>query len=375
MKQIQMVDLNTQYLRLKEGIDAALAQTMNHMLFINGPEVKEFQEDFEKYLGVKHVIPCANGTDALQLALMAFAIKPGDEVITSNFTFISTVEVIALLGLKPVVVDVNLENFNILPQEIEKKITPRTKAIIPVHLFGQAANMDAIVEIAQKYQLKIIEDVAQSIGGEYYGDGSSTKKLGTIGDVGCTSFFPSKNLGCFGDGGACFTNDDIVAQKLRELANHGSAKKYYHTSIGVNSRLDSMQAAILNVKLCHLDDFNKRRNVVAEYYDRHLADIEQLRIPHRSELSNHVFHQYTLRVVGGNRDVLQDVLLKAGIPSMIYYPLPIHKQEAFLSLVDGNEQFPNSDLLSEQVLSLPMHTEMDLDQLKYIVDTIKEFFK
>ena len=372
MKKIQMVDLKSQYLRIKEDIDHAIMSTLNHTSFINGPEVKLFQQNLQNYLKVKHVVPCANGTDAIQIALMALGLKPGDEVITSNFTFISTVEVIALMGLKPVLVDVSLNDFNILAKEIEKKITDRTKAIIPVHLFGQGADMQTINEISKKYSLSIVEDAAQSLGSECV-IGNELKKTGTIGDIGCTSFFPSKNLGCFGDGGACMTNDDELALKIRRIANHGSDQKYYHSTVGVNSRLDSIQAAILNVKLKHLDEFNRRRSSVAEYYDRNLKSIGQIQIPIRSEFGSHVFHQYTLRIKDGSRDALKGELNRQGVPAMIYYPVPINQQEVFANLIQ-KQDFPNSNLLCNEVLSLPMHTEMDEEQLNHIVSSIHKFY-
>ncbi|MCU4166151.1 DegT/DnrJ/EryC1/StrS family aminotransferase [Marinilabiliaceae bacterium A049] len=368
-----MVDLHSQYLRLKSDIDKAMADVLEQTSFINGPAVKVFQSNLEKYLNVKHVIPCANGTDALQIALMALNLQPGDEVITSTFTFIATVEVIALLKLKPVLVDVEPDTFTLLPEEVEKAITPMTKAIIPVHLFGQGADMNAIMSIAKKHHLKVVEDTAQAIGCDYNVNGSTTK-LGTIGDIGCTSFFPSKNLGCFGDGGACFTNNDSLAEKMRMIVNHGSQKKYYHQIIGVNSRLDTLQAAVLDVKLKHLDDFNNRRKTAAKWYDEELKEIDNLVIPTRSSDSDHIFHQYTIKVKNGERDKLQNFLKENNIPSMVYYPVPLHQQEAFAAYQDSDSSLPNSEDLSTQVLSLPMHTELSEEQLKDITSTIKRFF-
>jgi dTDP-4-amino-4,6-dideoxygalactose transaminase len=371
MGNIQMVDIHTQYQRLKPEIDAAMAAVIDHTQFINGPEVKQFTADLQSYLNVKHVIPCANGTDALQVALMALNLEAGDEVITSDFTFIASVEVIALLGLKPVLVDVDPNTFEILPEQIEAAITPKTKAIIPVHLFGQGCNMSAIMAIAKKYNLYVIEDTAQALGAKQL---SGNQKLGTIGDVGCTSFFPSKNLGCFGDGGACFTNNDEFASHIRSIINHGSEKKYYHDRIGVNSRLDTLQAAILQVKLRHLDDFNERRQRAAAKYDSELGSIRQLQIPVRTMHTNHIFHQYTLRVLDGSRNELIKYLTSNGVPCMVYYPRPLHAQQAFQQYLTGNELFPNADLLSAQVLSLPMHTELDDTQINKIVTLIKNFY-
>lgn len=374
MEQIRMVDLQTQYKRLQPEIDAAMQEVLNATAFINGPAVKTFQHHLAEYLGVKHVIPCANGTDALQIALMALGLKPGDEVITSTFTFIATVEVIALLKLKPVLVDVDPHTFTLIPSEVEKAITPQTKAIIPVHLFGQGANMNAICQIAREHQLYIIEDGAQSIGANYTMDGTS-RKLGTIGDIGCTSFFPSKNLGCFGDGGACFTNDDALAAQMRMIVNHGSEKKYYHKVIGVNSRLDTLQAAVLDVKLKHLDDFNKRRQKAADFYDAAFKGHSELIIPARQENSEHIFHQYTLKVANGKRDALQTFLKEADIPSMVYYPVPLHQQEAFATFNEPERLFEHAEQLSREVLSLPMHTELTKEQLTLITDTVLSFFE
>ncbi|MBS2098238.1 DegT/DnrJ/EryC1/StrS family aminotransferase [Carboxylicivirga linearis] len=368
-----MVDLQSQYKRLKSEIDDAMANVLEQTNFINGPAVKSFQSNLEEYLNVKHVIPCGNGTDALQIALMALDLQPGDEVITSTFTFIATVEVIALLKLKPVLVDVDPDTFTLIPEEIEKSITSKTQAIIPVHLFGQGAEMNAIMPIAQKYNLSVVEDTAQAIGCDYKFNSTITK-LGTIGDIGCTSFFPSKNLGCFGDGGACFTNNDALAEKMRMIVNHGSKKKYYHQIIGINSRLDTLQAAILDTKLKHLDNFNQRRQKAASWYDQELKNIEDLQIPSKSSKSDHIFHQYTLKVKDGKRDELQSYLKENNIPSMVYYPVPLHEQEAFTEYQDKDISLANSETLSSEVLSLPMHTELTEEQLKDITTTIKRFF-
>lgn len=369
-----MVDLKSQYKRLQPEIDKAMSEVLEQTAFINGPAVKSFQKKLEDYLDVKHVIPCANGTDALQVALMALDLQPGDEVITSTFTFIATVEVIALLKLKPVLVDVDPSTFTLLTDEVEKAITPKTKAIIPVHLFGQGADMNTLMTLASKYNLHLVEDTAQAIGCDYMHKGIPTK-LGTIGSIGCTSFFPSKNLGCFGDGGACMTNDDALAEKMRMIINHGSKQKYYHQVIGVNSRLDTIQAAILEVKLAHLDDFNFRRQEAAHYYDQELTNIEGIEIPVRDKNSKHIFHQYTLKVKHGKRDALQAFLKENNIPSMVYYPVSLHQQEAFASYHDSNINLMNSETLSQEVLSLPMHTEMEEEQLKDITTTIKRFFE
>ncbi|MCT4591039.1 MAG: DegT/DnrJ/EryC1/StrS family aminotransferase [Carboxylicivirga sp.] len=374
MEQIRMVDLQAQYKRLKPELDNAMNTVIEQTAFINGPAVKTFQTELEDYLKVKHVIPCANGTDALQVALMALGLKEGDEVITSTFTFIATVEVIALLKLKPVLVDVDMETFTLIPEQVEKAITKRTKAIIPVHLFGQGADMNQLMAIAQKHQLKVVEDTAQAIGSNYKFNKQSLK-LGTIGDIGCTSFFPSKNLGCFGDGGACFTNDDQLAEQMRMIVNHGSQKKYYHQVIGVNSRLDTLQAAILSIKLKELDDFNKRRRKAADFYDGALKDHPDIVIPARTHESVHTFHQYTLRIKNGQRDKLQSYLKEKDIPSMVYYPVPLHQQEAFEPFMEGTIELGNSDVLSKEVLSLPMHTELTNEQLEYITDAILAFFE
>ena len=373
MKDIQMVDLVSQYNKIKDEVDAAILEVVSSAYYINGPIVNTFSKKLESYLNVKHVIPCANGTDALQIAMMALGLKPGDEVITADFTFIATVEVIALLGLKPVLVDVDPKTYLIDPREIEKVITPRTKAIVPVHLFGQCANMDEILAIAKKYNLYVIEDTAQAIGSDFAFVNGEVKKAGTIGDFGCTSFFPSKNLGCFGDGGALFTDNDDFAEKARMIVNHGMKERYYHDEVGVNSRLDSIQAAILNIKLDYLDKYNESRRKVADYYDSAFCKIKDLEIPFRSDKSTHIFHQYTIRVKNGKRDSLQKYLSEKKIPAMIYYPVPPHSQKAYQNLINKSN-FPVTDILSEEVLSLPMHTEMCEEHLKYITYAVIEFF-
>jgi UDP-2-acetamido-2-deoxy-ribo-hexuluronate aminotransferase len=373
MKKIQMVDLHSQYLHIKPQIDQAIQDVVDSCAFINGPAVKNFQEDLEKYLDVKHVIPCANGTDALQVSMMALGLQPGDEVITTSFTFIATAEVIALLRLTPVLVDVDPGTFNIDPKAIEKAITPKTKAIVPVHLFGQCAPMDEIMQIAGKNNLFVIEDNCQAIGADYIFADGSRKKAGTIGHVGCTSFFPSKNLGCYGDGGAVFTNDDELAKQLRVIVNHGMTVRYYHDIVGVNSRLDSIQAAVLGVKLKHLDEYASRRKAAADYYDQAFAGNPKLRTPVRYSRSTHVFHQYTLVLRDVDRKGLQDFLADRGIPAMIYYPVPLHMQKAYLDPRYKPGDFPVTEALSETVVSLPMHTELNSEQLKHITDSVLEF--
>jgi UDP-2-acetamido-2-deoxy-ribo-hexuluronate aminotransferase len=373
MKKLQMVDLISQYEKIKDQIDQAVINTIRSAAFINGPEVKAFQAELENYLGVKHVIPCANGTDALQIAMMALDLQPGDEVITANFTYVATAEVIALLKLTPVLVDVNPDTFDIDINALEKAITPKTKAIVPVHLFGQCADMEKIMDIARKNNLYVIEDTAQAIGADYTFSNGSTKKAGTIGTIGCTSFFPSKNLGCYGDGGAIFTNDDELAGKIRMIANHGQSVQYYHDEIGVNSRLDSLQAAILRIKLPHLDKYAEARNKAAEYYDKAFAGNTKVRTPARVKNSTHVFHQYTLQLNGVDRLALKDFLAQKDIPAMIYYPVPLHKQKAYQSERYDDQDFPVTVELCKKVVSLPMHTEMDEEQLKYITDAVLEF--
>jgi len=369
-----MVDLHTQYLKIKEEMDTAIQEVIDSTAFIKGYAVNRFKEELQHYLDVKHVIPCANGTDALQLALMALDLKPGDEVITSTFTFISTVEVIALMNLKPVILDVDPDTFLLLPEDIEKAATSKTKAVIPVHLFGQCSDMEKIMHLANGNQWHVIEDAAQSLGADLIYSNHQKRKAGTMGEIGCTSFFPSKNLGCYGDGGAVFTQDDETAEYLAALANHGMKRKYHYDVIGINSRLDTLQAAILNVKLQYLDNYNKARQFAAGYYDKHLSGIPALRLPARVSNSTHIFHQYTIRLVDGQRDELKEYLSDKGVPSMIYYPVPLHLQKAYQHLGYREGDLPVSELISQQVLSLPMHTELDEAQLDYIVTTIKEFF-
>lgn len=375
MKKIQMVDLRSQYLKIKNEIDAGIQEVIDSCAFVNGPAVKGFQSDLEEYLGAKHVIPCANGTDALQVSMMALGLKPGDEVITTSFTFIATAEVIALLGLTPVLVDVEPDTFNIDPAAVEKAITPKTKAIVPVHLFGQCANMETLQEIADKHGLFIIEDACQAIGADYIFKDGSKKKAGTIGEIGCTSFFPSKNLGCYGDGGAIFTNDDKLADEMRSVVNHGMKVRYYHDIIGVNSRLDSIQAAVLKVKLQHLDDYAKERRRAADHYDNAFRDYPQLQTPERSDKSTHVFHQYTLVTKDIDRDALQQHLMSKDVPAMIYYPVPLHMQKAYLDPRYKEGDFPVTEMLSERVISLPMSTELDEEQLEYITSSVIEFLE
>jgi UDP-2-acetamido-2-deoxy-ribo-hexuluronate aminotransferase len=375
MQNIQMVDLLGQYHNIKTEIDQAILDVVASSQFINGPEVKDFAKELENYLSVKHVIPCANGTDALQIAMMALGLKPGDEVITANFTYVATVEVIALLQLTPVLVEVNPATFNVDPQSIRDAITPRTKAIVPVHLYGQTANMEEIMQIAKEHNLFVIEDTAQAIGSKYSFSDGKIKNAGTIGNVGTTSFFPSKNLGCYGDGGAIFTNDDELATKIRMVANHGQSKQYYHDEVGVNSRLDSIQAAILRRKLPYLDTYIENRNKAAAYYDTAFSGVEWLSIPFRDEKSTHVFHQYTLKTQGVVRDELRTFLQERGVPAMVYYPVPLHKQKAYMDMRYDKIDFSNTEKLNNCVISLPMHTEMTEEQLAYITQTVIEFKK
>jgi dTDP-4-amino-4,6-dideoxygalactose transaminase len=369
-----MVDLIAQYEKVQKEIDEAVINVIRSSAFINGPEVKHFQEELEAYLGAKHVIPCANGTDALQIAMMALGLQPGDEVITASFTYVATAEVIALLQLTPVLVEVNPHTFNLDPDAVRKAITPKTKAIVPVHLFGQCADMEEIMEISRQYGIYIIEDTAQAIGAEYQFKDGSKAKAGTIGHFGCTSFFPSKNLGCFGDGGAIFTNIDDLAQKAREIANHGQTKRYYHDRIGVNSRLDSMQAAILRIKLRHLDEYIAARQSAAATYDKAFENFNGLEIPVRARNSTHVFHQYTLKSSGIDRFALQEYLASKNIPSMVYYPVPVHLQKAYRSDRYKEGDFPITEELCERVISLPMHTELSAEQLDLIIGEVKTFF-
>jgi UDP-2-acetamido-2-deoxy-ribo-hexuluronate aminotransferase len=372
MEKIQMVDLISQYKKIKPEVDSAIMQVIENAQFINGPQVSSFQADLEKYLDVKHVIPCANGTDALQIALMALDLKPGDEIITPSFTYIATTEVIALLGLKPIFVDVDKDTFCIDPSLIEAAITPNTKVIVPVHLYGQTSDMEVIMDIATKHNLYVIEDNAQAIGSDYHMS-SGDVKSGTIGHIGCTSFFPSKNLGCYGDGGAIFTNDDQLAASMKMIANHGQSKKYHHDVVGCNSRLDSIQAAVLKIKLTHLDEYIDARRKVADYYDSCFANIDGIRTPFRGEKSKHVFHQYTLILEGIDRDGLNKYLADKNIPSMIYYPIAAHNQKMFASFGSSLTYLPVTDWLTERVLSLPIHTEMKEEQLKYICSAIAEY--
>jgi len=376
VKKIQMVDLISQYEKIKPQIQTAVENVMANAQFINGPEVKEFQTELEKYLGVKHVIPCANGTDALQIAMMALDLKPGDEVITANFTYVATAEVIALLGLTPVLVDVYPDTFDIDVEAIEKAITPKTKAIVPVHLFGQCANMEAINQLAKKHNLYVIEDTAQAIGAEYTFSDGKVQKAGTIGTIGCTSFFPSKNLGCYGDGGAIFTNDSDLAAKIKMIANHGQSVQYIHDSIGVNSRLDSIQAAILRIKLRDLDTYSANRNKAAQYYDNAFASNPKIQTPVRAKNSNHVFHQYTLQLDESvDRTKLREYLAGKDIPAMIYYPIPLHMQKAYTDPRYKAGDFPITEKLCASVISLPMHPELEVEQLKYITESVNEFIK
>ncbi|MBO4739288.1 MAG: DegT/DnrJ/EryC1/StrS family aminotransferase [Bacteroidales bacterium] len=367
---MQMVDLHSQYLKIKKEIDEKWEQVMESCAFINGPMVKQFQADLEAYLGVKHVIPCGNGTDALQVALMSLNLKPGDEVITTTFTFIATAEVVALLGLTPVLVDVDADTFNIDVSAIEKAITPKTKAIVPVHLFGQCANMEQILAIAQRHNLYVIEDACQAIGATYTFSDGTIKKAGTMGTIGCTSFFPSKNLGCYGDGGAIFTNDDDIAYQLRGIVNHGMFKRYYHDMVGVNSRLDSLQAAVLDVKLKYLDEYAQARNRAAAYYNQAFANCDKLVTPVVADKSTHVFHQYTLKAKGVDREKLIAYMAEKHIPVMIYYPVPLHLQKAYQDERYQHGDFPVSEQLCKEVISLPMHTELDEEQLKYITENL-----
>ncbi|WP_332021243.1 DegT/DnrJ/EryC1/StrS family aminotransferase [Kaistella sp.] len=372
MKKIQMVDLQSQYYKIKSDVDNAVLNVLDSAAFINGPEVKSFQTELETYLDVKHVIPCANGTDALQIALMALDLQEGDEVITADFTFAATVEVIHLLKLKSVLVDVDYETFTMDVEKLKAAITPKTKAIIPVHLFGQCANMEEILKVAKQHNLAVIEDNAQAIGADFTFSDGTTKKSGTMGILGTTSFFPSKNLGCYGDGGAIFTNDDELAHKIRGIVNHGMYERYYHDEVGVNSRLDSIQATVLRKKLPLLDTYNEARRKAADYYDEAFAGHSNILTPKRAENSTHVFHQYTLRILNGKRNELQQFLAEKEIPAMIYYPVALRKQKAYFQESDDKD-FANTDRLLNEVISLPMHTELDEEQLKYITDAVLEF--
>lgn len=374
MERIHLVDLDSQYKKIKTEIDTAVLSVLQSSSFINGPEVGKFQSALEKYLGVKHVIPCANGTDALQIALMALDLQPGDEVITPSFTYIATAEVIALLRLTPVFVDVDPNTFTMRPDDVERIISRKTKAIVPVHLYGQCADMESIMSIARKHNLYVIEDTAQALGSEYsFGDGTRMK-AGTIGHIGSTSFFPSKNLGCYGDGGAIFTNDSALAKKIKMISNHGQEKKYYHDIIGVNSRLDTIQAAILLIKLKHLDEYIVERNRAASFYDDRLKEIAGLEIPFRNNKSTHGFHQYTIKVPSQLREPLMDYLTAKGVPCNIYYPLPVHLQKGFKTYPHRKGLLSFTEDIMKKVLSLPIHTELDNEQLNYICNVLHDFF-
>jgi len=375
MKHIPMVDLKGQYAKIKNEIDEVVLACIASANFINGPEVKAFEKDLAQYLGCEHVIGCANGTDALQIALMALGLKQGDEVIVPAFTYVATAEVIALLGLRPKMVDVDRHTFNVSADIVRQAVSPKTKAIVPVHLFGQSCDMGPIMDVARELGLFVIEDNAQAIGADCISsNGAGRRKTGTIGHIGCTSFFPSKNLGCYGDGGAIFTDDDELAARIRMIGNHGQAKKYYHSVIGVNSRLDSLQAAILNVKLRHLDDYCVARQAAAAKYDAAFGAIKGLQVPKREPTSTHVFHQYTLLVAGGRRDALKQHLEEKGIPAMIYYPLPLYRQDAFRQFVPEGFELPVTESLCDSVLSLPIHTEMDDATQMFIIESVSEFF-
>jgi len=369
-----MVDLKAQYKKLGPEIDNAIKSVLVSTAFIKGPDVKFFEQELQEFMSVKNVISCANGTDALYLALKVLGLKPGDEVITTNFTFIATVEVVALLGLKPVLVDPDPGTFNISVEAIRKAITPKTKAIVPVHLFGQCADMEEIMELAKKHELFVVEDAAQATGADYRFKNGNVKKAGTIGHIGTTSFFPSKNLGCYGDGGALYTNDENWSKKLRSIANHGMKVRYHYDDIGVNSRLDTLQAAILRVKLKYLSEFNAARKAVADHYDEAFENCNSITVPERVEYSSHIFHQYTIKVRDGQRDSLKDFLETKNIPSMVYYPGPLHMQNAYSYLGYTSGDFPVTTALCKEVLSLPMHPEMEKEQLEYITNSILEFF-
>ena len=376
MKKINMVDLNGQYRKIRWQVNREIKKVIKSSSFINGPIVKEFQKNLQEYLNVRHVIPCANGTDALQIALMALDLKKGDEIITTNFSFASTIEVILLLGLKPVIVDIDPKTFNIDPSLIENKITERTKVIIPVHLFGQSCRIEEIIEIANKNNLQVIEDNAQALGSQYKFSNSEKQMTGTIGDIGTTSFFPSKNLGCYGDGGAIFTNSDNLAYKMRGIVNHGMYERYYHDEIGVNSRLDSMQAAILNVKLKYLDKYNKSRQQSAHLYNQAFEKVDKIQTPFvESNIDSHVYHQYTLKVPSEFRDSLAEHLSKNNIPFGIYYPLGFHEQKAYKQEFFSDKDFPVTNKIKDQVISLPMHTELSRKQINHITNTIISFFE
>jgi UDP-2-acetamido-2-deoxy-ribo-hexuluronate aminotransferase len=368
-----MVDTKTQYLKIKQEVDAAVIAVMESSMFIGGKVVNQFAENLAKYHGSRHCIPCANGTDALQIAMMALGLKPGDEVITPSFTYIATVEVAALLNIKPIFIEVDPKTFCMDPEAIEKEITPKTKAIVPVHLYGQAADMEKIIAIAKKRNLFVIEDNAQAIGNDYSFSDGTIKKTGTIGHIGCTSFYPSKNLGAFGDGGAMFTDDDALADKLRMISSHGQSKRYYHDVVGCNSRLDAMQAAILDIKLAHLDEYIAARRKAADYYDNAFAGNASVTVPYRHPNNKHVFHQYTLTLNGVDRDGLHAYLAEQGVPSMIYYPVPAHRQKMFDAFGGSEYKLEKTDWLTERVISLPIHTELDEEQQAFIVSKVLEF--
>lgn len=373
-KKIQMVDLHGQYLKIKPEVDKGIQEVIDACAFINGPQVKEFGDELAKYVGAKHAITCANGTDALQIALMALGLEPGDEVVVPAFTYVASAEVIGLLGLTPVMVDVDPKSFNVTAENIKNALSPKTKAIIPVHLFGQSCDMEPIMELAKEKGLYVIEDNAQAIGAVYTFSDGAKKHTGNIGTIGCTSFFPSKNLGCYGDGGAIFTNDDALGEKLRMIANHGQKIKYHHSVIGCNSRLDTIQAVVLKAKLPHLDEYCKARKAAADYYTAALKDVPGIITPAETPASTHVYHQYTLQVLDGKRDALKEFLASKGIPAMIYYPLPLQRQEAFKNITRAAESLEISQRLADSVLSLPIHTELAHEQQDAIIAAVKEFF-
>lgn len=372
---LQMVDLKGQYDKIRTEVNAEIQKVLGTTAFINGPKVKEFASHLAEYCGVKHVVPCGNGTDALQIALMALGLKPGDEVIVPAFTYVASAEVIGLLGYTPVMVDVDYASFNVTAEHLEKALTDRTRAIIPVHLFGQSCDMAPILDFARKHDLYVVEDNAQAIGAVYTFPDCSEKQTGTMGHIGCTSFFPSKNLGCYGDGGALMTDDDILAGKIRMIANHGQKVKYHHAVLGCNSRLDTIQAAVLDVKLKHLDEYSRARYQAAQYYTTHLKEVAGVITPEEMPFSTHVYHQYTLKVLDGKRDALKKYLEEAGIPAMIYYPLPLQQQEAFLSITRAAEDLKIAEKLAYSVLSLPIHTEITREQQDLVISQIKEFYK
>ena len=375
MREIYMVDLKAQYEKIGAEVDAAMKSVLSSTAFIKGPDVKLFEEDLRKYLGTGNVISCANGTDALQIAMMGLSLKPGDEVITTNFTFIATVEVVALLGLKLILVEPDQGTYNISVESIRKAITPKTRAIVPVHLFGQCADMNGIMKLAAEHSLFVIEDTAQATGTDFIFHDRTIKKAGTIGTIGTTSFFPSKNLGCYGDGGAIFTDNDVLAKRLRSIANHGMKERYHYSDIGINSRLDTIQAAVLGVKLKYLDRFNEARRAIADFYDKSFSGSPSIVIPERVPYSSHIFHQYTIKVKNGLRHALKDFLSRAGIPSMIYYPGPLHTQEAYRFLGYIDSDFPVTSELCCEVLSLPMHPDMEQEQMDCIVFNVLKFFE